>query len=70
MTLTPKTDSDTLKRTNWRQITLLNVGYNIASKAIAIRIKKVVPQLIDTDQTGFMKDRFIDQNMRSLYVTF
>lgn len=57
VTLIPKADSDTLKLTNWRPITLLNVDYKIASKAIATRIKKVLPQLIHTDQTGFMKDR-------------
>ena len=44
----------------------LNVDYKIASKAIATRIKKVLPQLIHTDQTGFMKDRFIGQNIRLL----
>ena len=66
VTLIPKADSDTLKLTNWRPITLLNVDYKIASKAIATRIKKVLPQLIHTDQTGFMKDRFIGQNIRLL----
>ena len=63
VTLIPKADSDTLKLTNWRPITLLNVDYKIASKAIATRIKKVLPH---TDQTGFMKDRFIGQNIRLL----
>ena len=66
VTLIPKADSDTLKLTNWRPITLLNVDYKIASKAIATQIKKVLPQLIHTDQTGFMKDRFIGQNIRLL----
>ena len=45
---------------------MLNADYKIASKAIATRIKKVLPQLIYTDQTGFMKDRFIGQNIRLL----
>ena len=45
---------------------MLNVDYKIASKAIATRIKKVLPQLIHTDQTGFMKDRFIGKNIRLL----
>ena len=45
---------------------MLNVDYKIASKAIATRIKKVLPQLIHTDQTGFMKDRFVGQNIRLL----
>ena len=66
VTLIPKADSDTLKLTNWRPITLLNVDYKIASKAIATRIKKVLPHLIHCDQTGFMKDRFIGQNVRLL----
>ena len=67
VTLIPKAVSDTLKLTNWRLITLLNVDSNIASKAIAKRIKKVLPQLIHTDQIGFMKvDRFFGQNMRLL----
>ena len=64
VTLIPKADSDTLKLTNWRPITLLNVNYKIASKAIATRIKKVLPQLIHTDKIGYMKDRFIGQDIR------
>ena len=50
VTLILKADSDTLKLTNSRPITLLNVDCKIASKAIATRIKKVLPQLIHTDQ--------------------
>ena len=61
-TLIPKADSDALKLTDWRPLTLLNVDYKIAPKAIATRIKKVLPQLIHTDLTGFMKDRFIGKN--------
>jgi len=67
VTLIPKADSDTLKLTNWQPITLLNVDNKIASKAIATRIKMVLLQLIHIDQTGFMKDRFIGQNVRLLY---
>ena len=66
VTLIPKADSDTLKLTDWRPITLLNVDYKIASKAIATRIKKYFPQLIHTDLTGFMKDRFTGKNVRLL----
>ena len=39
------------------------MDYKIASKAIASRIKKVLPTLIHSDQSGFMKDRFIGQNI-------
>ncbi|KAL9958928.1 hypothetical protein ACROYT_G036005 [Oculina patagonica] len=58
ITLIPKENTELKKLSNWRPITLLNVDYKIASKAIATRIEKFLPQLINTDQTGFMKGRF------------
>ena len=64
ITLIPKDDSNLLELTNWRPITLLNVDYKIASKAIASRIKTVLPTLMHSDQSSFMKDRFIGQNIR------
>ena len=67
VTLIPKADFDTLKLTNWRLIALLNVDNKIAFKAIiTTRIKKILPQLIHTDQTGFMEERFIGQNISLL----
>ena len=45
--LIPKKDSDPSLIKNWRPITLLNSDYKIAAKAIANRIKKVFPDLID-----------------------
>ena len=64
ITLIPKEDSDELLLSNWRPITLLNVDYKIASKVIAKRIERVLPYLIHPDQTGFMKGRYIGQNIR------
>ena len=49
---------------NWRPITLLNYDYKIATKAIASRMKKVLPNIINYDQTGFLKTRFISENIR------
>ena len=49
---------------NWRPITLLNCDYKIATKAIASRIKTRLPNLISDNQTGFVKGRFIGENIR------
>ena len=49
---------------NWRPISLLNCDYKIAAKAIANRFKHVLPNLIDNDQTGFLKRRVIGENIR------
>ena len=65
-TLIPKEDSNLLNLANWRPITLLNLDYKIASKAIAKRIEKVLTLLINPDQTGFIKGRYIGQNVRLL----
>ena len=55
ITLIPKEDANLKDLSNWRPITLLNVDYKIASKAIATRIEKILPLLINCDQTGFVK---------------
>ena len=62
--LIPKKDADPHFIKNWRPLTLLNCNYKIAAKAIANRIKTVIPKLINNDQTGFLKGRFIGENIR------
>ena len=41
--------------------------YKIASGAIANRIKLVINNLINKDQTGFIKGRYIGENIRLIY---
>ena len=62
--LIPKKDADLKLIKNWRPITLLNCDYKIATKAIASRINTLLPNLISDDQTGFVKNRFIGENIR------
>ena len=64
ITLIPKEEESLLKLQNWRPITLLNVDYKIASKAIAKRIEPLLSFLIHPDQTGFVKGRYIGENIR------
>ena len=62
--LIPKEDSALNRLKNWRPITLLNVDYKIASKVIAKRMECFLPRLVHSDQTGFVKDRYIGENIR------
>ena len=48
-------------------ISLLNVVYKLASICISERIKRVLDILIGEDQTGFMSDRYIGENIMILY---
>jgi len=40
------------------------VDYKIASKAIARRIEPMLSKLVEPDQTGFIKGRYIGENVR------
>ena len=62
----PKGENYLVELTTWRPITLLNVDYKILARAIAKRIELKLPKLIHSDQTGFVKGRFIGQNVRLL----
>ena len=66
ITLIPKKDKPKCSIKNWRPISLLNCDYKIAAKSIANRIKKTLPSIINSDQTGFLKNRFIGENIRLL----
>ena len=49
---------------NWRPISLLNTAYKIASASIANRLKLMLSKIIHSDQKGFMKGRYIGENVR------
>ena len=62
--LIPKKDAEPYYVKNWGPITLLNCDYKIAAKAIANRLRNVIRKIINNDQTGFLKGRFIGENIR------
>ena len=64
ITLIPKEDSDLELLNNWCPITLLNLDYKIMSTVIAKRIERILPHLVCSDQSGFVKGRYIGQNVR------
>ena len=45
----------------------MNVSYKIASACVTDRLKVILPKLIHEDQKGFMKGRYIGNNIRLLY---
>ena len=62
--LIPKKDKNLSYLKNWSPISLLNVDYKIATKALAMRLKKVLPEVINNAQTGYLQGRFIGENIR------
>ncbi|RUA04563.1 MAG: hypothetical protein DSY43_06055, partial [Gammaproteobacteria bacterium] len=67
ITCLPKPNKDRRYLSNWRPITLLTVIYKMASGCIANRLRQVLDTIISDDQSGFMKGRFIGDNIRVLY---
>ena len=67
ITLIEKKGKDRCFIENWRPISLLNVDAKIMSKVIATRIKNVLPNIIHHNQSGYVKDRYIGETVRSIY---
>ena len=63
----PKADKPRDNIKNWRPISLLNVVYKIGSACLANRLKNVLPSIIHEDQTGFIKNRYLGDNVRLIY---
>ena len=64
LTLLPKASRNVLQIGSWRPISLLCVDFKIYSKVLANRMKKGLNQIISEDQTGFLKGKSIQQNIR------
>lgn len=64
--LIEKKEKDRRFVSNWRPISLINVDTKIASKALAIRLKEVLPHIIHYNQNAYVKGRNISDATRSI----
>ena len=61
-----KPGRDASKCGSYRPVSLLNTDIKILSKLLATRLETPLPDLISTDQTGFIKGRHLFFNIRRL----
>ena len=59
--LLEKKDRDKRLIKNWRPISLLNTDLKIFSKALAAKLKSVLPSLITSQQTAYVQNRYIGE---------
>ena len=64
VTLIEKKGRDKRLSKNWKPRSLINVDAKIASKALTLRIRKVLGILICSDQTAYVKGRYIGESVR------
>ena len=62
--LLEKKNKDKRLISNWRTVALLNVDYKIISKVFASRLKKVLPNLLSSQQTAYIAQRCINESGR------
>ena len=65
--LLEKKDKDKRLISNWRPTSLLNVDYKIISKIFASRLKKVLPNLISSQQTAYSAQRRINESRKLIF---
>ena len=57
---------DNLNLDNYRPISPLNVDLEILSYVLPQRLNNLLPKIINEDQTGYVKNRFIGFNLRQI----
>ncbi len=66
LSLIPKKEVDLRMLKSWRPLTLLNTDYKILAKLLASRLQGVIDEIVSTDQKGYIKGRYIGENIRTL----
>ena len=67
LNLLPKKDKDLRHLKNWRPVSLLTTDYKILTKALAMKLQKVIPTIVNSDQVGYIKNRYIGENVRIIH---
>jgi hypothetical protein len=66
ITLLPKKDKDRLLLKNWRPVSLLSTDYKLITKMLAMKLSTVISDIIHSDQTAYIKGRYIGENIRTI----
>lgn len=64
ISLIPKDGKNKLECGSYRPISVLNQDYKIFTHILAKRIENILPEIISLDQTGFIKQRQTQDNIR------
>ena len=64
ITLIPKKDRATSEPSNFRPVSLPAVDFKILTRTLASRVNRVLPDITNGDQVGFIKNRLSVDNMR------
>lgn len=70
ISLIHKIDKDPLDPGSYRPISLLDVDNKILAKVLATHLEKVLPSVISTDQTGFIRNRLFFNIRRLLNIIY
>ena len=65
--LIPKKSKNLCSIKNWRPISLLNTDYKILTHVLSNRLQSILPSIISKDQSGYIKNRNISLNIRSIF---
>ena len=66
LNLIPKPQKDLRYLSNWRPVSLLQTDYKILTKTLALRLQNVLPNIINIDQVGYIPNRYIGKNIRTI----